>query len=528
MKYIYVYALYTAIAIVSLLSCEIDENKKQTSKEDIARQKPPNIIIFLTDDMGYTDISCYGGEIPTPNIDRLAYNGLRFKNFYTNGICSPTRASLLTGLYPHKVGVGLLSNPKNETQFPGYKGYLNLNYKILPELLKEAGYYNILCGKWDLGGIGPSAQEKSKWPIQRGFDYFFGILDGAPTSNFAHSQSDFYLNNLPYKTDKFKTDYGEDFYSSKALTTVALRQIDKVYDKNPFFLYLPYLTPHHPRQAPEEIVKKYEKKYHDQIDIFFSSRHENLQKEGLAGLKWKYNSYFFEKVYEQKIREKDPEFIRDLATYAAMVELIDKSVGRIINNLDSLKLLDNTLIFFLSDNGSTLYINNFPYASRKGQILQGGLNTHGIIHYPNKIKRAQIINNAAHVIDVMPTILSVTNLEYPNTSYTLPGIDLSKYFNKSLEELNIISKRPYLFWEIGGSECVLKEERWKWGKRRGVFGSFLYDLEKDGFETKNLIDSFPERIESMRKAYSIYAKDNNVMPVEIVNKYRKRNNNGKN
>ena len=194
--------------------------------------------------------------------------------------------------------------------------------------------------------------------------------------------------------------------------------------------------------------------------------------------------------------------------------------------LNWLNILNNTLIFFLSDNGATLFVNNFPFASRKGQVLQGGLNTHSIIHYPNKIKLQQVISNAGHVIDILPTILSVTNLEYLTSNDSLPGIDLSKYFNKSKEELNSVPKRPYLFWEVGGSEGVLKDERWKWGKRRGVFGSFLYDLEKDGFENNNLINSFPEKIDSMKKAYSIYAKENNVVPAKIVHDYI-NNRNGK-
>ena len=215
--------------------------------------KKPNIIIIMADDMGWSDIGCYGGEIPTPNIDKLAKKGIRFKQFYNTGRCCPTRASLLTGLYPHKAGIGhMAEDPEKPDQThwgtPGYQGFLNRNSVTIAEVLKTNGYNTYMAGKWHVG-----MNEKEKWPLQRGFDRFYGILAGATSYFKPQGGRGLWLDN-----EKLDAPDNTNFYTTDAFTDYGIKFLKEQKNKSPFFLYLAYNAPHWPLHAKKEDIAKFQ------------------------------------------------------------------------------------------------------------------------------------------------------------------------------------------------------------------------------------------------------------------------------
>src|SRR6056297_1215603 len=266
-------SLFIAAAIAVMLSSSCKNKQKK---------ERPNIILILSDDMGYSDLGCYGGEIQTPNLDELAEGGLRFTQFYNSARSCPTRASLMTGLQPHQTGIGHMTNtPTNFTShdygLPAYKGYLNDHCATLGELLGQAGYNTLMTGKWHLG-IG----EKERWPLQRGFDKFYGIVAGACN----------YFNPLPPRGLNLGNDtvmpQGEDYYTTDAFTDYAMKFIDQseAEDEKPFFLYLAYNAPHWPLHAPKEVIDKYRGQYMDGWQSLRKERYERMKQMGLIEPGW--------------------------------------------------------------------------------------------------------------------------------------------------------------------------------------------------------------------------------------------------
>jgi arylsulfatase len=475
--------------------------------------KLPNIVLILSDDAGFSDLSCYGGEIPTPNIDRLARGGLRFARFYTNARCSPTRASLLTGQYPHAVGVGDLCRPQDETPYPGYLGYLNSQCRTLADVLRSAGYHTLMSGKWHLGGERlearrPAAGEAAKWPMARGFDRFFGLIHGWADYFLPRHPREFRLGN-----GVFPVQANDGFYATHAITDHAIRWIRGVRqaDARPFFLYVAYTAPHAPCMAPPGAVARHRARYAGDWHALQQARYENLLREGMADRRWNWRA--------QGPRQPAPAAMEEAATVAAMIELMDQGVGRLIETLEDIKELDRTIIFYLSDNGATGHhaaLGNVPFAGRKESLQEGGLRTHCIVHWPEGVPaRGTVTHDVGHVMDILPTCAELSRAKSTPVAHpgemppTVDGVSLTPIFRGEQRDGN-----RTLFWDLYGQQAVL-EGKWKYySDRQGR--ARLYDLESDATETRDVAARHADRVAELRAAHAAWAKRYHVLPYETV------------
>ncbi|MEO6245885.1 MAG: sulfatase-like hydrolase/transferase, partial [Opitutaceae bacterium] len=306
----------------------------------------PNIVIILADDMGFSDIGCYGSEIPTPHLDALAKNGLRFTQFYNTARCSPTRASLLTGLHPHQAGMGTLAEdpgkqaPANAAE--GYRQVLSHDSVTIAEVLRPSGYHTYMAGKWHLGYHG-----EEKWPLARGFERYYGIISGAASYFRPSGGRGLTLDNTPLPSPENK-----DYYTTDAFTDHALKFIGEQKDRNPFFLYLAFNAPHWPLHAREEDVKKFVGRYRAGWDRVREERFARQKKVGIvpaaAVLSPRDDGA---RAWETLTDPQKTELDYRMAVYAAQVHRLDFNVGRLVADLRRRGQLENTLIFFLTDNG---------------------------------------------------------------------------------------------------------------------------------------------------------------------------------
>lgn len=533
-------SIFLILAIFLLAACSA--NKSQETTQESER---PNIIVILSDDMGYSDLGCYGGEVETPNLDALAQNGLRFTQFYNGARCCPTRASLMTGCYPHQTGIGHMTNtPKNFKQhdlgLAEYRGFLNRNCVTIAEVLKEAGYSTLMSGKWHLG-----ISEKEKWPLQRGFDKFYGIIAGA--SNFFKPE---YPRGITYMNDTISiTD--EDYYTTDAFTDYAINFIDESKQENdkPFFLYLAYTAPHWPLHAPQEVVEKYKGKYMGGWSELRNTRYTRMKELGLIDHNWdltKQDSREWDSLNDEQRTELDLR----RAIYSAMVDRMDQNIGNLITYLEDQKILDNTLIIFLNDNGACAefaelgsgpaeqletkegYVlsygrawanaSNTPYREYKHWVHEGGIGTPFIVHWPNVIpkeKNGTLIKEYGFLPDIMATCVNVANANYP-TTYN--GQQIVPTSGKSLLPLfegenKRIHTEP-IFWEHEGNKAVrLGKYKLvsKWNKDLETNWE-LYDLVADRTEMHNLAGTMPEKVAEMQLMHEDWAKKNNVLPYSEV------------
>ena len=307
------------------------------------RENRPNIIIILADDMGYSDVGCYGSEINTPNIDELAERGIRFTRFYNTGRCSPSRASLLTGLYPHQAGVGYLTSSWAEHHretlgAPGYTDHLTKNSVTIAEALQLVGYQTYLSGKWHVG------QEKPHWPYYRGFDQSLVLLEGY--DYFDPNQNHYAYNDSLVKPDP------ENFYATDYFTSNAVEFIDQHAGDRPFFLYLAYTAPHSPIHAPEEAIAKYEGSYRTGWDSVRVKRYERMKALGVISQDYPLSPRH-EKIpaWDAVSFKEKQNWDRRMSVYAAQISIMDEGIGKVMDKLKERGEMDNTLIMFLSDNG---------------------------------------------------------------------------------------------------------------------------------------------------------------------------------
>lgn len=493
----------------------------------------PNIVLILVDDLGFSDISPYGAnDIETPNIEKLAIEGIKLKEFYNNAICAPTRASLLTGQYPHKAGIGFFNV---NLGLPAYQGFLNKESLTLAEVLKRGGYSTIISGKWHVGDA------RDQWPAQRGFDKSFGFIGGA--SNYYEindsNNPDVKLlkNNQPYYLEKGK-------YLTEEITNNALSFLDEQSkEKKPFFLYLAYNAPHWPLQALPEDIAKYKGKYKKGWDSLRVERYNNAIAKGvfdrnqkIAGkdiLVQPWNKLTYdEQTYWQTRQE----------VYAAMVDRVDQGIGRLRDKLKELKQDDNTIIVFISDNGAQggnnlrLYTSrttgpvgtagsyevqnsnwsqtgNSPLRNYKGEPYEGGISAPFIAWFPKYIKPNTIAKGTAHLIDLAPTFYQLAGVGYPsnyNETVTnpLPGKSLLPLLKG---ETNEVKREEPLFWERANNKAV-RQGKWKLVSSVSNDNAFeLYDIESDRSENVNLAAKYPEIVERLKKEYDRWAKNNDVV-----------------
>ena len=497
------------------------------------KSQRPNIILVLVDDLGFSDIGPYGAlDLQTANLDKLAGEGLRLKEFYNNSICAPTRASLLTGQYQHKAGVGYFNV---NLGLPAYQGFLNKESLTLAEVLKNAGYSTILSGKWHVG------DDKDQWPAQRGFERSFGFIGGA--SNYYEinekEKADvaLYRNNEPFYLEKGK-------YLTDEITNQALGFLDEQNkEQKPFFLYLAFNAPHWPLQALPDDIAKYKGKYSIGWDSLRVQRYQNAVAKGVfdknqpiakqdAALQ-PYNKLTYDEQQYWQLRQE---------VYAAMIDHVDQSLGRLLGKLKELKKDDNTLIVFISDNGAQggnnlrLYTSrntgpvgtagsyevqnsnwsqtgNSPLRNYKGTPYEGGISAPFIAWYPKKIKANTIAKGTAHLIDLAPTFYQLAGATYP-ASYN--GVAANKLPGKSLVplltgEADIVNRAEPLFWERGGNRAV-REGKWKLVSPADQPDKYeLYDIETDRAENTDLAAKYPEIVQQLKEKYKQWAVANDVV-----------------
>src|SRR5690606_38431640 len=412
----------------------------KSEKEMDSLKNKPNILFILTDDLGYSDLGCFGSEIKTPNLDQLAMNGVRFTQMYNSARCCPSRASLLTGLYPHQAGVGLMTEDR---ETPGYRGFLKDESVTLAEVLKTGGYKTYMSGKWHVGKQGP---------IKRGFDEFYGLLGG-----FTSFWDEKDYSRLP--NDRPKRHYAEgEFYATDAITDYAIDFLeDARKDDRPYFLYLSYNAPHFPLQAPKDEIAKYEQVYEKGWDAIREERLARMKQLQIIEdeLELTPRSEYWDR--DREIQGTNPawdsidpdrkkDLVKRMAIYAAMVDRMDQNVGRVLENIREHGELDNTLIIFCSDNGACAewdpwgfdnWITTSNFLDRNADLErmgeadrynsygsawanasstplrmyrhyghEGGISTPMIAHWPEVIKRkGDIDQRPGHFIDFMATFV---------------------------------------------------------------------------------------------------------------------------
>ncbi|AJR03725.1 arylsulfatase [Siansivirga zeaxanthinifaciens] len=528
-----------SLVLCSCLNKQNQESKLANSISENVSQSP-NIILVLADDLGFSDLGCYGSEINTPNLDSLANNGIRYTQFYNTSRCCPTRASLLTGLYPHQTGLGWMT--RVDLQQPGYIAELNDKNVTLGEALQTAGYSTYISGKWHVNKDDECEQDSPKhnWPIQRGFDGFYGILKGA--SDYFNPDN-LYNGNTHIKPEN-------NFYFTDAVNNTSVKFIENHFEskKNPFFMYVAHIAPHWPIQAKEEDIAKYQGKYMEGWDVLRKKRFEKMKKLGIIPE----NTLLSEKDpdipdWETLTESEKIEMDKRMAIYAAQIDCMDQGIGQIISTLKKHKQLDNTVIMFVSDNGGCLQpisrgeskavedlgneksfesygkpwanVSNTPFKNYKKWEHEGGISTPLIIHWPNGIKQKGSLNSrVGHVIDFMPTVLELANGEYPKTyknKAVLPmeGESLVASFNSEN------AKPRTLYFEHIGARG-LRDGNWKLvslnsENKYPYYEQWeLYNLENDRSETHDLAMKYPEKVNELAMKWDHWAKRTHVYPID--------------
>jgi arylsulfatase A-like enzyme len=498
----------------------------------------PNIIVILADDMGYSDIGCYGGEISTPNIDMLGKNGMRFTQFYNGGRCCPTRAALLTGLYPHQAGVGAMVSTNDDR--PGYLGRLNESCATLAEALKPYGYEAFMSGKWHVSHFEYQDPEptlhRETWPLQRGFDRFFGTLAGAGSL----------FDPVSLMEGNEFIEPWDDFYYTEAISQKAVQYIEEADKEKPFLLYIAHVAPHWPMHAREEHIEMFKGKFARGWDHLRQERYKRMVEMRLIDENWVLSGRDDLVPAWQDEQYKEWEDHR-MAVYAAMMYSMDLGIGQVIDALKRNGQFENTLIVFLSDNGacaeviqgtntrhgyfenggttpnvfpggpdtyaaygrSWANLGNTPYRRFKRWMHEGGIATPFIAHWPKVIKPNQITHHVAHIIDLMPTFLEIAGGTYPdslngNALTPLEGISFLPLLKGNTEEQ---TEHETLYWEHLGYYAI-RHGNWKLVAEGGEWE--LYDLEKDRTELNNLADTYPEIVKELEAMWEAWAVRANV------------------
>ena len=526
----------------------------------------PNIIVILSDDMGYSDIGCYGSEIETPTLDRLAHDGIRFTQFYNTGRCCPTRASLLSGLYPHQAGIGHMMNDRG---FPGYRGEFGDSCCTIAEALQPAGYRNYMAGKWHITHkTSPEHQsDKKNWPLQRGFNRFYGTIHGA--GSFFDPNTLVRDNTLisPYADPSYKP---ESYYYTDAIADHAVRFIQEHDDAKPFFMYVTFTAAHWPMHAKQQDMDKYKGRYKEGYSAIRAARYHNMLQQHVvaadATTLWPLEAEWGEQG------EYWPWDERNMEVYAAMIDSMDQGIGKIIHALETTRALDNTLVCYMQDNGgcaegmgrgnigtpkastpplppmksdalqpdmipkqtrdgypvrqgkgvmagpADTYIgygqawatvSNTPFRKYKHWVHEGGIATPLIVHWPTGIKDpGRLEETPSHLIDIMATAVDVAHATYPKNKTPLEGMSLQPLFKKTS------LPRRKIYWEHEGNRAI-RDGQWK------LVAGFnspweLYNISTDRSEQHDLSSTQPERTQAMENAWNDYASRAQVVAWEKV------------
>ncbi len=529
----------------------------------------PNILVIMADDVGYSDTSPYGGEIQTPNIDALAKNGVRFTQFYNTARCCPTRASLLTGLYPHQTGIGHMTWA--DMGHEGYRANLNNRCATIAEVLKADGYRTYMAGKWHITSEETADADKSQWPIQRGFEKYYGTIKGSgsffdPISLCRQNTFITPENDPEYKPKEY---YYTDAISENAIQYLQLHEKESA--EKPFFMYVAYTAAHWPMHALAKDIEKYKGKYDGGYEPIRQERLKRMKELGLLDAKWQ-PAPTVGKWDEVKNKEWEA---RCMEVFAAMMDNMDQGIGRIVEQLEQSGQLDNTVIFYLQDNGGCAEdngrrapkeappkkfkpmkpdelqtfarpkqtrdgrpvlqgpkalpggddtfvaygenwanVSNTPFREYKHWVHEGGISTPLIVHWPAGIpkkRNGKLEPQPGHLIDIMATCVALSDSKYPKELNggkikPLEGVSLKPALNgKSLQR-----KEP-LFWEHESNRAI-RDGKWKLVAKADAPWE-LYDMEKDRTEMNNLATSDPKKVKELAAKWDAWAARADVLPL---------------
>lgn len=509
----------------------------------------PNFLLIVADDLGYSDIGAYGGEIETPTLDALADEGIRMTNFHTAPTCSPTRSMLLSGADSHQAGIGNMAELLTAEQKgkPGYEGYLNDLVATLPEVLRDNGYSTSMAGKWHLG----RTEELS--PAARGFDHSWVLVQGG-ASHFDDGRAIIGVDpKAIYLEDGKQVEVPEGFFSSDFYANKVIEYIDAAEDK-PFFTYLAFTAPHWPLQAPEPYINKYQGRYDEGYEAIRQQRVGKMKEMGLIGHELAANVPFDElPAWDELTDEQRKIEARKMEVYAAMVDNMDHNIGRVMGHLEKTGKLDNTVVLFISDNGAdgnspevlprneewiaTEYDNSYdnigrpdsyiwygaqwgqvsaaPYPMWKAYPSQGGLLVPAILSIPGD-SGGEINHEFFHVMDVMPTFLELAGIEQPTSPYNgrkivdIQGVSMISGLAGNAEQNRVVG------WELLGRAAVRKGD-WKIRLLEEPYGPGewqLFNLADDPTETTDLAAREPEKLKEMLVAWDEYIRRNGVIPAD--------------
>jgi len=487
----------------------IDLDPQKTAEFFRVQYDQPNIIVIMADDMGYSDLSCYGGEIQTPHIDSLATNGVRFTGFKNTARCTPSRASLLTGRYAHAVGVGAMSTDEN---LPGYRGQLSQDAPTMAEILKPHGYATGIVGKWHQTYTGASDQEQL-FPLDRGFDSFYGTWWGA---------KDYFSPQYMMRDSEHISGvvYPEDYYLTDELSAEAIEFVEaQIALEQPFYLYLAHYAPHKPIQAPTNRVQQLVDRYRAGYETLQNERFDRMQTLGVLPSNAVVAAGMPDDWDDLNSTQKE-DWATEMATYAAMIEIMDDGIGQLIQVLKDNNQYTNTLILVFSDNGSgrqgkssdTFHmLSNTPFRSYKAHTLEGGIASPLIISWPGKLSAyaGSVRHGPCHIIDILPTCLDAVDLAFPTSfrgSNAVPpdGISLM-----SAVKGVPLPERP-LFWEHLGRRAVY-QDGWKLVTDATNGPWELYDLVADPTEQQELTGVYSNRVNMLESLWDNWAVINNVL-----------------
>ncbi len=534
-----------------------------------AESQRPNILLIMSDDMGFSDIGCYGSEIQTPNLDALAQNGIRFTQFYNLARCCPTRASLLTGLYPHQAGVGHMTDDRGHD---GYRGTLNRQCVTIAEVMRSANYRTYMCGKWHVvHDIRPNG-DNSTWPVQRGFEKFYGTITGGgsfydPTTLCRQNKFITPENDSEYKPAKF---YYTDAISDNAVRF--LQHHDAESPGKPFFMYVAYTAAHWPMHALEKDVAKYRGKYDGGYEPIRRARFERMKQLGLIDAKAELSP-----AAEDWSKTEHKEWnARCMEVYAAMIDCMDQGIGRIIAQLKKDGRFDNTLIFFLQDNGGCAEqigrdanpseslkllkpfgpddlqpqiwppmqtrdgrwvrtgpdampgpentyvaygrgwanVSNTPFREYKHWVHEGGISTPLLVHWPVGVaaaRRGKLERQPGHLIDIMATCVDVSGATYPTESAgenikPMQGVSLQP----ALKGKSLKRQKP-ICWEHEANRAI-RDGKWKLVAKENQAWE-LYDMEKDRSELHDLAAKNPKKVADLSAKWDAWAARSDVLPL---------------
>lgn len=513
-----------------------------------ARAEPdrPNLLYIIADDLGYSDLGCFGGEIDTPVLDALAAGGVRLTQFYNTGRCCPSRASILSGQYPHRVGLGHMTT--NDLGQPGYRGVISDQAQIIPQVLASAGYRSFMSGKWHLG---------TEDPTQRGFEEFYGTLVSA--KRFFDPD---HLIRLPASKQTRRYPEGK-FYATDAVTDHAIDFLDQARQTpdQPWFLYLAYNAPHFPLHAPKDEIEKYADRYHGGWDKLRDERLVRMKRLGIVpadtqlSRRSQWRNYGETKVgvnpaWSSLPKDRRADLARRMAIYAAMIDRLDQQIGRVVEHLKAAGELESTLIVFTSDNGACFEwdpygfdivssnqnilhrgamiddmgspgtfhsvgsgwanASNTPWRLYKHFNHEGGIASPGIVHWPSglQVPPGTIIHNPMHVIDLLPTAVAVAGADYDGR-LPLPGVDMIRQIKDAVA--GDAAPERTLYFEHQGNRAVrrgnwklvaLDDQPWE-----------LYDFTVDRTEMNDLAGRHPEIVRELEDAWERWGAENQVTPL---------------